>query len=143
MLQTVINTLCSHAKWKMPQQNPKGQYCFFLDNNVEFSLFSPNGQDCIFLVKVAAVPQGNEGENFIQNIAAKAAGMYKKKKSIISVQDNTVYLHRILSKKDITQEQILLTAKEILNDADIWHTALAQNSSQSSPFSFSMAGLKF
>lgn len=143
MLQTVINTLCSHAKWKMPQQNAKGQYCFFLDNNVEFSLFSPNGQDCIFLVKLADIPPGNEGENFIQNIAAKAAGMYKKKKSIVSVQENTVYLHRILLKQDMSQEQILQTAKEILNDADIWQTALAQGSSQRSAFSFSMAGLKF
>lgn len=143
MLQTVINTLCSHAKWKMSQQNAQGKYCFFLDNNVEFSLFSPNGQDCIFLVKIAAVPQGNEGENFIQNIAAKAAGMYKKKKSILSIQENTVYLHRIILKQDMAEEQILQTAKEILNDADIWHTALTQGSSQRSPFSFSMAGMKF
>lgn len=143
MLQAVINTLCSHAKWKMPEQNAKGQYCFSLDKTAEFFIFSPNGQDCIFLVKIADIPQGNEEENFIQNIAAKAAGMYKKKKSIVSIQENTVYLHRILLKQDIGKEQILQTAKEILNDADIWHTALAQRSGQPSPFSFSMAGLKF
>lgn len=143
MLQTVINTLCSHAKWKMPKQNAQGQYTFFLDNNVEFSLFSPNGQDCIFLVKIADIPQGNEGENLIQNIAAKAAGMYKIKKSVVSVRDNAVYLHRLLLKQEINQERILPAAKEILNDADIWHTALTQGSSQSSPFSFSMAGMKF
>lgn len=143
MLQTVINTLCSHAKWKMPQQNAKGQYSFFLENNVEFSLFSPNGQDCIFLVKIADIPGGNEGETFIQAIAHKAAGMYKIKKSIVSIQDNTVYLHRLLFKQESAEEQILQTAKEILNDADVWHTALSQNSSHHSPFSFSMAGMKF
>jgi hypothetical protein len=143
MLQTVINTLCSHAKWKMPQQNTQGQYTFFLDNNVEFSLFSPNGQDCIFLVKIADIPHGNEGESFIQNIAAKAAGMYKIKKSIVSIRDNAVYLHRLVLKQEINQERILQTAKEILNDADIWHTALTHGSSQNSPFSFSMAGMKF
>lgn len=143
MLQTVINTLCSHAKWKMPQQNARGQYSFFLENNAEFSLFSPNGQDCVFLVKVADIPQGNESDTFIQTIAQKAAGMYKLKKSIVSIQDNAVYLHRLLFRQDIAEEQILQTAKEILNDADVWHTALAQNSSQHSPFSFSMAGLKF
>lgn len=143
MLQTVINTLCSHAKWKTPKQNAKGQYTFFLDNNVEFALFSPNGQDCIFLVKIANISQGNEGDTFIQTIAKKAAGMYKIKKSVISIYDNIAYLHRLLLKQDSTQEKILQTAKEILNDADVWQTALSQNSSQNSPFSFSMAGMKF
>lgn len=143
MLQTVINTLCSHAKWKMPQQNARGQYTFFLENNVEFSLFSPNGQDCIFLVKITDIPGGNEGNTFVQNIARKAAGMYKRKKSIVSIQDNAVYLHRLLLRQDIAEEQILLTAKKILNDADIWHNALSQTGSQQSPFSFSMAGMKF
>lgn len=141
MINTVTEIIRSHAKWQKPVQKEPNFYSFLLENNAELSLFSPNGQDCIFTVTLSSVPENNQKDIFLQNIARKNAGMYKKRKSILSVTDNKLTLHRLLKQHELSAENIIQTAKEILNDADIWHTVLSENKQQASPFSF--AAMKF
>lgn len=143
MIKKAAETLCSHTKWKMPLQKEQNRICFLLDNNAELSLVSPNGQDCIFIVMLSPVPQDSQQDSYLQNLAHKAAGMYKKRKSVLSLTDGRITLHRILKQAELTDENILKTAKDILNDADIWHTVLSENKSRTSPFSFSFTGSSF
>lgn len=141
MIDTVIEVICSHAKWQKPLQKEQNFFSFLLENNAELSLFSPNGQDCIFIVTLSPVPEDSQRDNFLQNLARKNAGMYKKRKSVLSVTNGKITLHRLLRRQELSSENILQTAKDILNDADIWHTILSENKQQASPFSF--AGMKF
>lgn len=143
MIQQIAETLCSYANWKMPQTEGQNKICFLLEHDAQLTLFSPNGQDCIFIVTLFPLPQDSQKDAYIQNLAQKAGGMYKKRKSVLSLTDGNVTLHAILKQPELTKENIIQTAKDILNDADIWHTILSENKNRTSPFSFSFTGSNF
>lgn len=143
MIKQIAETLCSHTGWKMPLPDKKNKICFLLEHDAQLTLFSPNGQDCIFIVTLSPLPHDSQKNEYIQNVAQKAGGMYKKRKSVLSLTDGNVTLHRILKQPELTKENILQTAKDILNDADIWHTVLSGNKNRTSPFSFSFTGSNF
>lgn len=138
MLQKITDIITEKTKWHSPKKLHNGHCCFRLESH-EFCFFSPNGQDIVFYVKLADIPQEN-AYSWLDNIAKKAAGMYKRKKSVVSVKDNALVLYRVLKEREITESTVLDGAKEILNDADLWNTVINGGSASRSPFSFSFGG---
>lgn len=138
MLQKITDIITEKTKWHSPQKMQNGHCCFRLESSV-LCFFSPNGQDIVFYVKLADIPQEN-ADSWLDNIAKKAAGMYKRKKSAISVKDNALVLYRVLKEREITESSVTDCAKELLNDADLWNTVINGDSVPHSPFSFSFGG---
>lgn len=139
MLQTVISTICEAAKWKAPFSNEKGERYFLLNDNTRLTLFSPDGQLVVMYVNLIPVNSESRAENkddFIKNLAYIAAGLFKKRQSVLSIDNDTATLHRVLFPAACTPSYIKEQAKNLLNDVDICYTLLSKNNN-SSPFSFS------
>ncbi len=135
MLNKVIDILCNYTNWKTPHISSENITLFSLENNVELFLFATNTNDIVFYVQLMPLPQENPYQ-FIYNIAQKSIGMYKIKKSILSISNNFLTLHRTLKNDQINQTNIINLTKEILNDADIWKNILSKEQESSSSFSF-------
>ena len=124
MLNKVIDVLCNYTNWKTPYFHNEKTISFLLENNMELFLFVPNNEQIIFYTKLAKLPTTNI-QNFITFIAEHATGMYKIRKSIISITENTLTLHQIIYNNQFNQTNIINTVTELLNDTTLWKNLIA------------------
>ncbi len=124
MLNQIVNVLCNNANWKTPYFHSEKKCSFFLEKNLELFLFAPNNEQIIFYIPLIKLPS-HDYYSFTKIIAQKATGMYKKRTSMISVTENTLMLHKIVSTKELEQNIIIHTAKELLNDAELWKNIIS------------------
>jgi hypothetical protein len=71
MLQATVRTICDAAGWKVPAADAGGRYSFSLEDGLDFSLSSPDG-DRLFACAVLLTPE--TGREFPSEVIARVLG---------------------------------------------------------------------
>ena len=136
-LQQIADIITRAAGWKQAFPGEDGAFHFELEGGLDFSLLSPENRTGIFLAPLGNVPDSDED---IRRLAALAAGSLKKRRSVFSLGEHGLELHRSFLLSDASETVIVPELRDFLNDLAWWkHQISGAGSSSSqpaSPFSF-------
>ena len=142
LLAQAAETLTKAAGWNPARADEKDVFHFSLENDLDFSLLSPDGRAGILLAALGPAPDAEtpQGSAELERLATLAAGCLKKRSSVLSIaDDNALELYR---KVDLQAPSTLPDqVKDFLNDLAWWKRQIqnhgAPSAGASSPFSFS------
>lgn len=146
-LQPTADIITRAAGWKQAVPDDDGVFRFFLEDGLDFELFSPEHSTGILLAVLDSVPAQNDEqtEDVIRRMAALAAGCMKKRRSVLSIGERGFELYRTFRLADVSESALTAEVRDFLNDLAWWKKQLAAPSTASgpqrtSPFSFSFDG---
>jgi hypothetical protein len=146
LLQQTADRITQAAGWTPALADEKGIFHFFLEGNLDFDLFSPEGRTGILYAFLGNLPaqESLNSDEYMHRIAALAAGSLKKRRSVFSVGDHGMELHRSFSLMETDPMLLLSETRDFLNDLAWWKKQLSssKNTVQSdmSPFSINFNG---
>ncbi len=143
-LQHIADTIAHAAGWKQPEADSEGIFHFSLEGDLDFRLFSPEGRTAILWASLGKAPDRTpEGESEVLRLAGIAAGSLVKRKSIFSLGETGLELHRSFSLAGTGDAAAVMEARDFLNDLAWWQRQVSGSASSartvgtdwSSPFS--------
>ncbi len=145
--QQVADAITSAAGWKAARPDADGVFHFRLEGDLEMDFLSPDGRTGIFRSTLISVPEEAESESLLKTCAQRAVAASRKRKSIISIDDGHLQLHRAIRLDGVSAGMLARlasdAAKDFLNDLVWWQAQIGARSDQtaaSSPFSLTGFG---
>ncbi len=140
-LQQTVDIITRAAGWAPATPDEEGIFRFSLEGGLDFSLFSPENRTGILLCSLGKAPDGDEE---VKRLAALAAGCLKKRRSVFSIGEHGMELHRAFPLGEASESVLIAEVRDFLNDLAWWKRQLSgtgpSRETQSSPFSFSFSG---
>ena len=135
-LQQTADILTRAAGWTNATPDEEGIFHFSLEGELDFSLFSPENRTGILFSSLGKTPESDEE---LKRLAALAAGCLKKRRSVFSIGEHGLELHRAFSLAEASEDVLLLEVRDFLNDLAWWKRQIsgagASRPVSSSPFS--------
>ncbi len=136
-LQQTADILTRAAGWEPATPDEEGVFHFSLEGGLDFSLFSPENRTGILLSSLGKTPDSDEE---IKRLAALAAGCLKKRRSVFSIGERGLELHRSFSLAEASEGFLVPEVRDFLNDLAWWKRQIsgsgASTPKNTSPFSF-------
>jgi len=144
LTQQAADAITSAAGWKPAQPDAEGVFHFRLEGDLDMDFFSPDGRTGIFRSTLTTLSgEDAESETLLKTCAQRAVAAIRKRKSILSIDDGRLQLHRAIGldamAADMTRA-IPDVAKDFLNDLAWWQVQIGARSPQASPSPFSLSG---
>lgn len=136
LLQEAVDSMTSAAGWKQARPNAEGVYHFRLQGNLDMDILSPDGLNCILQSNLGPLPEEEaEAEKLLRLCAGRVVGSCRKRRSILSLQDDRLVLYRIVRMNASDPGAVSREAKGFLNDLAWWQNQLVATVNNASPFS--------
>jgi hypothetical protein len=146
LLQEAAHAVAQAAGWKTPHRDGNGAYQFQLEGDLNMEFFSPEGRTGILHSMLKPLPETDaEADALLQKCAQRAVACCKTRKSILSVDQAGLHLHRSFRLDELSPDMLRRTApteaRDFLNDLAWWkNQIMSADQASSSPFSFSWPG---
>ncbi len=141
-----VRTIASAAGWRMPQETAAGEWRVLLEDGLGIRFSSPDGRTLVMHAPVGAAPEP-EDERSIARIGAAAAAVARAHRSVLSITEGRLELHRRLPEAELADAGKLVKAAEgFLNEEAWWRERLSAGEASSSgpaPSPFSISGDAF
>lgn len=145
LLQQATDAITSAAGWKAAEPDDDGTFRFRLQGDLDMEFFSPDGRTGIFRAVLAALPDvDTDAEGLLKSCAQRAVAASRKRKSILSVDNGRLELHRAIKLDGLSADMLgrlaTTVARDFLNDLAWWQAHIGTQDSQAaaaSPFSLS------
>lgn len=142
-LQRAADVITQTAGWRTAVPDGDGVIRFALEGDLDFELLSPEGRTGVFRAALAPAPseQTAQGEEELRRVASLAVACLKKRKSILSIAEGSLELHRTFP---LSSENgyVIRELRDFLNDFAWWKKQLtggpAPVKTSSDTFSFNL-----
>ena len=154
LMDEAVKAVADAAGWKMPEPDRDGAYHFHLKGDLDFSLFSPDGRNCIIRAKVQDLPVDSmQREDLLRDASRRQVGVCRTRPSVLSVEkagqslmaadDGTDKLmpFRQLRLEAGEYEAPKAAVKEFLNDLAWWKASFGSTQNSGQQGFFSMQGM--
>ncbi|HJD96233.1 hypothetical protein [Mailhella massiliensis] len=135
-LQQTADIITRAAGWEHATPDEEGCFHFSLEGGLDFSLFSPENRTGILLSSLGKAPESDEE---VRRLAALAAGCLKKRRSVFSIGEHGLELHRAFPLSSASESFLIPEVRDFLNDLAWWKRQIsgggASMNKSSSPFS--------
>lgn len=133
-IQDIVDTIIREFELNPIQPDSNNKYKFTLDGDIDIELFSPNNSISIFFGKLYPVISDDSSTyNIIKECAKIAVSVSKKKKSIVSIEENSIALHMIVKNDSINIFSEYM--KNFATDMNWWKQQIEQIENQNISFS--------
>lgn len=136
-LQQTADLIIRAAGWKQSTPDAEGVFRFSLEDGLDFMLLSPENKTGILLASLGKTP---DNDDELRRLASLAAGCLKKRRSVFSMGEHGMELHRSFPLSEASASFLVPEVRDFLNDLAWWKRQIsgagASGAKSASPFSF-------
>ena len=135
-LQQTADIITRAAGWQQASPDDEGIFHFALEGGLDFTLRSPENKTGILLASLGGAP---ENDDELRRLAALAAGCLKKRRSVFSMGEHGMELHRSFLLAEASADVLVPEVRDFLNDLAWWKRQISgagtSPAKNASPFS--------
>jgi len=141
-LAQAVDSIAQAAGWSHVSADTAGVYRYFLEDGLDLELSSPDGRLCVLSADMGLAPTPDEADSTerLVKIGRLAAGIMKRRASVITVDDSNLQLTRTFDLTTASEQDCIEQASDFLNDEAWWKANLNDTEAPSSTSPFSMGG---
>ncbi|MGN1149749.1 MAG: CesT family type III secretion system chaperone [Sutterella sp.] len=142
-LASAVAAVAHTAGWRQALPDENGVYHYFLENGLDLDIRSPDGRTCILSADLGEAPDPNmqDAESELIRIGRLAAGIQRRRSSVLSVNEGRLELFRTVDLNAADERRLAAEVRDFLNDQAWWRLNLqGASAASSSPFSMQMSG---
>lgn len=137
-----VQTIAQAANWGMATPDEQGVYHYFLEENLDLDIQSPDGRLLVLSADLGPAPEGKgpQADDAFKRLGKLAGGILRHRLSTLSVVGDRLELHQTLDLGSASERACVQAARDFLNDEAWWKANLSESGSAApSPFSMDMS----
>lgn len=127
-LDNSASAIADAAGWKRPAPDEQGGYGFFLRDDLDIHMFSPDGGNTVVLwSSVQTLPEDEYArEELLLAQAQRAVAACRERKTTLALEGEALILQQVIPARGTALEEMPGVAEAFLNDLAWWRKQAAR-----------------